>query len=478
MSRIFVVGAGPLMDGGARRVTAHAMRTWHFVTALRRAGHEIALCTVSQNISPTDPIGALSEPREKEGFAYENLDMRAGNMLEGLRERCAAFRPDAVVGVATEPASWACRMRATAPVWADLHGWVMAEAQLKAARDGDDEIIGYFWGFERPVLRRADKISAVSDAQKMALYGELATVGRLNRYNADFELVATIPSSVLPEKNHRLPTCTTSNPVAKLIDDPNAFVVLWSGAFNLWTDPATLYDALEYAMARDGSIHFIATAGKIPGHADAVFDAFESRVAASPNRARYHLLGWVPSEDFPGFLAHSHLAICADFPCVETLIGTRTRLLEAMAHGLPVLTTRGTEVSGEFERHGAAHVVPPHRPELLGQALLERAADREVTAALGRKGRAFALEHYSIARTMAPLIEWAEHPRHAPDNDVKRRQSPTIFEAAVNRLEEDARALDSASATELAAARRDLDRLRSKWPFRLWRLLRKFLKAW
>lgn len=471
MSRVFVVGAGPMMDGAARRVTAHAVRTWHFVTALRRAGHEVALYTFSQNISPADPEERMVERRARDGFAYENLDMRMGNTLGYLAGQCETFRPDCVVGVSPEPASWACRMRPTVPVWADLHGWVMAEAQLKAARDGSDEILRYFWRQERPVLRRADRISAVSDAQRFAVLGELATVGRLNRHNARYELVVTIPSSADP--------ASVAHPavpirIPNLADQESAFVVLWNGGFNTWSDGDTLFEALEWAMEREPAVHFVATGGPIPGHADSVFDAFRARVDASPHRSRYHLLGWVPAEDFPGYLAAGHLAMCVDYPCVETSTGTRTRLLEAMVAGLPVLMTRGTELSGAVEAGGAGWVTAAGDPQALGETIVEAARDREETASLGRHARAFVEQKFAIETTLAPVVQWAEEPRFAPDNEIKRRESPTLFEAAVNPLEADARALDDSEENPSPGEGQHERRVSgSNWPRRLWAWLRR-----
>jgi len=485
MSRILLAGAGPMMDGGACRVTAHAARTWHFITALRRAGHELAVYTISQTISSLDPVKGMVERRAKNGVAYENLDMRAGNMLAYMAERCAAIRPDCVVGVSTEPAAWACRMRPTVPVWADLHGWVMAEAQLKAACDGNDDILSYFWQHERAVLRRADRISTISNAQRFALLGELATIGRLNRHNVEYELVVTIPSSVeIPKgevgggkreagEKQLAPACSLSPPASHL-PPPGSFIVLWSGGFNTWTDPVALFEGVEWAMGRDPTIHFVVTGGPLPGHADAVFDTFRERVNRSPNRERYHLAGWVAAEEFPAYLAASHLAVCVDFPCVETWSGTRTRLVEAMAAGLPVVMTRGTELSTDLERAETGWVVAPRDPQALGKTILECARDRERTAAMGKRSREFVERQYSIERTFKPLLQWAERPCFAPDNAVKRLESPTIFEAAVNPLEANARALDDvADVQSLFDARRDLDRLRSKWPLRLWRWVRR-----
>jgi hypothetical protein len=141
-----------------------------------------------------------------------------------------------------------------------------------------------------------------------------------------------------------------------------------------------------------------------------------------------------------------------------------------MAAGLPVAMTRGTELSADLERAGVGWVVTPRDPAALGQTILEYARDRKRTTEMGKLARQFVVQRYSIEKTMAPLLKWAERPCFAPDNAVKRAQSPTIFEAAVNALEANARALDDvADVQSLLDARRDLERLRSKWPLRLWR---------
>lgn len=464
MSRIFLIGAGPMMDGGARRVTAHAVRTWHFASVLRRAGHEVHLSTVSQNLSTSDPVGEMIEPRCKDGFEYENLDMRVGNMHAHLQDRCTALEPDCVIGVSAEPASWACRIGATVPVWADLHGWVMAEAQLKAARDGDDAILEYFWQRERPVLRRSDRISAVSDPQRFAVLGELGSLGRLNRHNVECDLVVSIPSSVDPAA--KAPEKPAENPVSDLTGQ-DAFVILWSGGFNTWTDGLTLFDSLERAMEHDSRIHFVATGGPIPGHADVVYDTFRQSVERSPHRSQYHLLEWVEAERFPGFLAGSHLALCVDLPCVETWTGTRTRLLETMGAGLAPVLTRGTELSHELERSGIGWVVPPCDPAALGEELVKCASEPDSTETMGKRARAFVIDRYSFERTMAPVVRWAEKPQFAPDNAVRREKSAAIADVGLNPLDSAACALDDApDLAALIRAGREYERLRARPPWK------------
>jgi hypothetical protein len=145
-----------------------------------------------------------------------------------------------------------------------------------------------------------------------------------------------------------------------------------------------------------------------------------------------------------------------------------------MAYGLPVLMTRGTELSHDLERAQIGWTVEPGNPQALGGALLESARDRTQTAAMGKRARQFVADNYAIGRTMAPIVRWAERPCFAADNARKQAESPAIVDVALNRLEAGARALDEIDDIGgLVEARRDLERLRSRWPLRLWRWLRR-----
>jgi len=222
-------------------------------------------------------------------------------------------------------------------------------------------------------------------------------------------------------------------------------------------------------MSADPSIHFVATGGPIPGHADSVYDGFQAKVGGSANQSRYHLFGWVAADEFPGLVASSHVALIADLPCVETRTGTRTRLLEAMAAGLPVVMTRGTELSCELERAGVGWVVEQRNSKALGEAIIQCAHDRAEAKRMGERARGFVCEHYSIERTIAPAAEWAAQPAFAPDNAVKRALCARIGSTALNPLEAAARAIDGAeNVAALVEAGRRFERLQSS---RLWRWL-------
>lgn len=79
-------------------------------------------------------------------------------------------------------------------------------------------------------------------------------------------------------------------------------------------------------------------------------------------------------------------------------------LVEAMAAGTPVVTTRGVDIWPELLQSGAARVVE-RGPEAFAGAIQELLADKEELAAMGRRAREFALDWLEPAKTLARFVD-------------------------------------------------------------------------
>ena len=104
-------------------------------------------------------------------------------------------------------------------------------------------------------------------------------------------------------------------------------------------------------------------------------------------------LAWLPGEraDVPALLRGLHA-----FALPSLAEGISNTILEAMASGLPVLATA---VGGNADLVVAGRtglLVPPADPEAMAQALVQLADDPAQAAALGRAGRAVAVERFSL----------------------------------------------------------------------------------
>jgi len=187
-----VFGCAPLPFETTNRSYGPGTRTWQLVQPLLDDGHEVQL--VAMRIPETFPEDTPAEQiRTTDRLTYANLD---GGLYFGgdyARRTAEEFRPEAIV-FAHAPASYeSCILEPEAPVWIDLCGHVMAEAQAKASVYRDNQYLDYFFDKIRGALLGGDRFSTVSDAQRFALVGELGLLGRLNWQTNHEELIHTIP---------------------------------------------------------------------------------------------------------------------------------------------------------------------------------------------------------------------------------------------------------------------------------------------
>jgi len=94
------------------------------------------------------------------------------------------------------------------------------------------------------------------------------------------------------------------------------------------------------------------------------------------------------------------VAVLCSHPVVETL---PIFLMEAMALGKPVISTRVGDVSSLVEDGGTGLLVPPGSREELRTAIIRLLRDRELCVEMGRKGREKVAKEFSLDRSVQVL---------------------------------------------------------------------------
>jgi glycosyltransferase involved in cell wall biosynthesis len=421
MARVMMIGYGPLPRAGQEYTAAPTLRTRHLLKPVVEAGHTVYLYTLP--IPGTEgPEGAVSAmtPDNYEGMTYQRFSNHSGEFaIQTLSEQVRQREPDAIVGVNTYPAYVACMLSSALPVWADLNGYWMAETQGRCMLDGDDARLMEAWAIERAIVRRADKFSAVSRPQLHAVLGEMASVGRLNRHNFNYQLGHHIANAAYRWPGPRDPADADEPVLRGPIVPSDAFIILWSGGFNVWCDIETMIQAVDQLMADYPSVHFVSTGGRIEGVVTETFQQFQELVDDSPYKGRYHHLGWVASEKLPRIYREANVGINVDARNYETLFGARNRLNAMAAEGLAIATTLGTEISEWLDDGNAALTAPMGDPEGLAAAIEPWIEQPEELRNYGANGRRIMEDDFSYERTTRALTGWLEDPCLAPDNQRK-----------------------------------------------------------
>ncbi|MBK8049508.1 MAG: glycosyltransferase family 4 protein [Anaerolineales bacterium] len=193
------------------------------------------------------------------------------------------------------------------------------------------------------------------------------------------------------------------------------FVVLWCGGYNTWTDADTLFAGLEQAMAANPRVHYVSVGASTYAAPDNLYERFCQLAAKSRFAGRYHLLGWRPWSEVETYYRESDVGINIDALHYETLYGTRTRLVEMIASGLPIITSLGAELSYLLRDAGAALTFAVGDAAALGAAVQSMADDRALTGKMAAAALVYAQNDLSFAATTAALRQWVQHPALAPD---------------------------------------------------------------
>lgn len=426
MARVLLLGYTPPPLMGQAKVQAMHYRTWQFLEPLLDDGHIVCLCADQ----PDTPTLLPTLPAEwAKHLVYHQIPFRRQpGWVAKLQKIHDTFNPDCIVAVNFEPCLCATKLRTDKPIWMDIYGDYLTIIQAARYRAGSDRGISTSIGFVRRVLQKGDIFSACGTPQRHALVGELAMAGRLNSHTFGYEFTRVILPGARSTSNHRVKREARPflNAFGVTSED---FVVLWCGGYNTWTDVKTLFAGLELAMAQDPRVHFVSVGANSYEAPDNVYTQFLALIEKSPYRDRFHMAGWRPWTEIPDYYHESDVGLNIDALHYETIYGTRTRLVEMIAAGMPVITSLGCEISELLRDRGAGLAFAIGDWQDLGRHILTLSKNCLLRERMAKSAIDYANNDLSFAAATTPLRIWVRNPQVAPD------KKPVTFKEKLGRLE-------------------------------------------
>jgi glycosyltransferase involved in cell wall biosynthesis len=292
-------------------------------------------------------------------------------------------------------------------------------------------------------LGRGDFFLCSSEEQRLFYLGFLAALGRVNpelaRDDVDARgLIDVVPFGLPSEPPPHRPYLPPPPPGVRR---------LLFGAIYDWYDPWTLLDALATLDDVDWRLLVI----RRPGGDETPQELFARLEARARSRgwwgSRVESIDWVPYERRFDLLRDVELMVAPHRPTLETALSLRTRFLEALAVGCPVLATAGGALGRLLVERDAGVVVPPGDAGALAAALREALGDAAASRRRVENGRALARE-FRTERALAPLERFLDSPRVEPSKDRFAFRPATVApdDSLLFRLRRKARRLRSKAA--------------------------------
>jgi glycosyltransferase involved in cell wall biosynthesis len=292
-------------------------------------------------------------------------------------------------------------------------------------------------GVQNEQLIDGDFFVCASEAQRDFWIGALHTQGRVNplTYGDDptlRRLIDVVPFGVqetpIEEAAARAGDTRVMKGVWPGIGEHDR-VLLWAGSLLDWQDPLTLIRAVAELSHTRGDIKLVFMGTRHPNPMVSPMKVVEEgrALASQLGVLDTHVFfnDWVQYDQRALFLREADLGLSTHREHLETHFSFRTRMLDYLWAGLPIVCTRGDHFATLVDERGLGAVVPPGDVNALARAidgLLDesdagRARRREVQANI-----AIIREDMRWGRVVAPLARYCAQPYHAADHAPALRE--------------------------------------------------------
>ena len=409
--RVSVLVLSP--EPAGERMAGPAIRATELARALA-AEHDVTLAAPA-------PSRAPEEVRLLEA-GYEQLDVLL----------TAASRHDVVVAQELPPTLLGRLARAPIRIVLDLYNPVVVEVlEAVAARPARAQrrIQSLIAARSLAQLAAADFVVCASERQRDLWVGGIALGGliELEAYRRDptlRSLIDVVPFGI-PAEPARPAEDSPLRAAFPAIGQEDR-VLLWGGGLWGWLDPETAIRA----TARLERTHLVVMGASRPGPARSGQEPFAERALEVARREGlegecvHFNQGWVPYAERGAWLLDADLGVTAHHDHLEARYSFRTRVLDYLWAGLPVVATRGDTMAELVEREGLGRTAAPGDVEGFAGACRELLDDPAAHAA-ARARIAELAPDLRWERTAQPLIEWCsrvhETTPRKPDRRLLRR---------------------------------------------------------
>lgn len=268
-------------------------------------------------------------------------------------------------------------------------------------------------------MKVADVVLVASERQRHLMIGVLAAVGRVEpQCSAEDPAFRSVVRVVPFGTANAVPASSNTALRAGAGLGESAFVAFWGGGLYSWLDPLTLVDAIAQCSNHNVVAAFLAGPHPTPAVGQLPLVEVVKRRAKDLG-----LLGsrvvfveeWVPYSERARWLCDADVGVSLHQDHLETEFAFRTRMLDYLWAGLPIVCTRGDVLSEVIDRNELGFVVGYNDVAAVATAL-DTLANED---ALRRQERRLRLRLESDRRRWSlmaePLVEFCREPALAAD---------------------------------------------------------------
>ena len=278
-------------------------------------------------------------------------------------------------------------------------------------------------------MRLSDLILAASPNQVTLWQSHMAAWNVIDplEYDKDPELknhTAIVPFGISDEN----PTAT-ENPYLNTFKEikENDPILLWGGGIYDWFDPLTLIEAINIVKVKIPNIRLVFMGGKHP-NPDVLVNKI---VQKSINLANsYNLLNkniffnetWVDYDKRQNYLLNATIGISTHHKSLETQFSFRTRILDYLWAGLPIISTEGDYFAELIKEKNCGEVVEQKNSSKLAQSIINLLQENNLQNA--RKNSLALRNEFRWNKVLKPVLDYCTNPYKVQKNPLALKRQP------------------------------------------------------
>jgi glycosyltransferase involved in cell wall biosynthesis len=400
VTRVLIVTGDPIGE----RMAGPAIRVWNLGLQLRARGHEVRVVTTTRAEREDAPFPVLRvAPGDDRGFREH--------------ERWAEVIVFQGHGMSQFPALRTTDRFVVADVYDPMH-LEMLEQGRELPRETWDLRVAQARDALNDQLRRADFFVCASERQRLFFLGHLAALGRISpaTYSGDDDLRGLIDLAPFG-LDADPPQPGSAELVAGMRSDDAQRILIWGGGVYSWFDPLTLIRAVAAVAARRPQTRLFFLGTRHPGvdEMGIVRQAYDlARELGVEGTAVVFNDTWVPYAERGSYLLAADAGVSTHHVHVETTFAFRTRILDYLWAGLPMVVTEGDSFAELVRDEGLGIVVGAESVSELEAAIETVLYDQDAAAGFAANV-ARVRGDYTWDRALAAVLDFADAPRHAAD---------------------------------------------------------------
>ena len=310
---------------------------------------------------------------------------------------------------------------------------------------GRIEFNTYLTGCLNDEIYHGDFFICASERQRDYWLGMLSALGRINpvTYSTDATLrkmIDVVPFG-LPESKPVHEKNVLKGVVTGI--EKNDFVILWGGGIYNWFDTISLVNAMKIVSETRKDIKLFFMGVKHPDPMVKELNLVNETVRLAKSLDVYENnvffnFGWVKYDDRQNYLMESDVGIVTHPVHIESRFSFRTRALDCIWAGLPMISTEGDYFSELINEKKLGLTVKEKDPEDIAKAILRLAQDKEYYDLCVSNLNRIAND-YTWDKVCAPILEYCMDPsksskKHDEENNIENGNNSSQAKSIVKKF--------------------------------------------